>query len=97
MAPTPDLMTLVLEKLDRLDDRLDAQGQTLVRLTATVEEHQRRSVAQEKVAEVMAADLAPIKTHVAVVGGVAKALAAFGMVVSFVFGVLVALRTLGWL
>jgi hypothetical protein len=55
------------EKLEKIDSRTDQQAVTLARLTATVEEHVRRTNLLEQ-------KLEPIDKHVTMVQGVGKSL-----------------------
>lgn len=55
----------VIEKLDKLDERLDNVDKTLIRNTASLEEHIRRT-------EILEAEMEPVKTHVAQVSGIVK-------------------------
>lgn len=57
----------IQEKLEKIDSRTDEQAVTLARLTATVEEHVRRTNLLEQ-------KLEPVDTHVKMVQGVGKAL-----------------------
>jgi len=56
-----------------LVDKITNIESTLTKQQTILEEHQRRSLANEDAVALMRADLEPIKTHVAVVGAIAKA------------------------
>lgn len=61
-------MKEVLEKLDKLDDRLDSVDKTLVRQEAQLAEHIRRTEllehAHARLEQEIYEDLTPIKVHV---------------------------------
>lgn len=59
----------------------------LERQQAALDEHVRRSETNEKAIDVVRAELAPLKTHAAVWGALAKILAALGVLVSIAVGV----------
>lgn len=73
------------KRLDRLEEKLDSVSQqlanidkTLVANTIILEEHQRRSLANEKAVELLESQVLPISKHVYVVGILSKgALAIF--------------------
>lgn len=69
------------DKLDKLDERLDQQGITLVKNTAILEEHIKRTALLEE-------DMRPIKKHVALVNAAAK-------IGSAALGLLLAAKQLG--
>lgn len=78
-TPTLDpFVTLLIQKIDRLDERLDDQAKTLVRQNHTLEEHIRRSEANEASLEILRQEFQPIKNHVAVFGAVAKVFSILG-------------------
>lgn len=58
-----DDMKWLIERFDRLDKRLDEQGNTLTRLTVTVEEHVRRT-------NLLEAKVLPMARKVTMVEGV---------------------------
>lgn len=51
-------------KLDRIDMRVDNLDVTSVKQQAILEEHQKRSLANEAAVEVLKVELVPIKEHV---------------------------------
>lgn len=55
------------EKLDTVSDQLTSIDKTLVANTIILEEHQRRSLANEKAVELLEAQILPISKHVYVV------------------------------
>lgn len=66
------------EKLDNVSDQLANIDKTLVANTVILEEHQRRSLANEKAVELLEAQILPISKHVHVVNIISKgALAIF--------------------
>jgi uncharacterized protein YcaQ len=71
----------IKEWLAKIDDRMDKQAETLARLTTSVEHHVKRT-------DLLEAELAPIKTHVAAFTGVAKSIFILGAVLGI-------LKTLG--
>jgi hypothetical protein len=86
-----DLLGRIDAKLDKLDSRVDDQGQTLVRVEAGYHEHHRRSLSNEEMVKLtreeskrmyqkLQAEIAPIKAHVAAFSGAGKALQLFGTI-----------------
>jgi hypothetical protein len=66
------------EKLDTMSEQLASIDKTLVANTIILEEHQRRSLANEKAVELLESQVLPISKHVYVVSILAKgALAIF--------------------
>lgn len=68
------------KRLDRLEDKIDTVTEqlasidkTLVANTIILEEHQRRSLANEKAVELLESQVLPITKHVHVVNILAKA------------------------
>lgn len=68
------------KRLDRLEEKLDVVGtqlssidKTLVANTVILEEHQRRSLANEKAVELLEAQILPISKHVYLVNILSKA------------------------
>lgn len=74
------------EKLGQISEHLGKIDVTLAKQSVVLEHHIRRSDMIEKRVEQVAAELAPIKTHVAAVGGVVKALAILGTSVGLIVG-----------
>lgn len=54
----------IIEAIEKLDSRLDNIDKTLIRQEFTLEEHQRRSLANEKSLELLEKKLGPVFTHV---------------------------------
>jgi hypothetical protein len=75
-----DLLGRIDAKLERIDERVDSQGQTLVRVEAGYHEHHRRSLANEEMVLELKREIAPIKAHVAAFSGAGKALQLFGTI-----------------
>lgn len=75
-----ELLTRVVEQLDKLDDKLDAVDKTLVKQEENLREHMRRTELLEKQHEMLQSDiheeLEPIKSHINQVKGISKFLAA---------------------
>ena len=81
-------------RLDRQDERLDGISHTLITQGAVLEEHQRRSLANEKAVQLLQAELKPLALHVAVAGGLAKLIAVLGTLVALIFGIVNLIRVL---
>lgn len=64
------------EKVDGIDRRVDSVDITLTRQHGSLEDHTRRSLANEKAVEILKDEIKPIVTHVHVVGLVSKWVAA---------------------
>lgn len=74
----------ILNKLDEMDKRIDNIDVTLVKQELNLQEHMRRSLANEEAVNLLKEQLEPVKDHVKSVnsilkfaGGVAILLAAF--------------------
>lgn len=61
------------EKLDNVTEQLVSIDKTLVANTVILEEHQRRSLANEKAVQLLEAQILPISKHVHVVNILSKA------------------------
>ncbi len=82
----PDFLSLVLARLDKIDDRLDESNATHVRNTTTLEHHVRRT-------DLLEAQIAPLQTHVAVVAALGKTFALVGTLVGILVGIA---KLFGW-
>lgn len=80
----------MLDKIDKLDERLDNIDKTLVRQEANLKEHMRRTEQNEIMIQEMIEQIKPIETHVAMVNGVLK----FIGFLSLLLGVAVAVKEL---
>lgn len=74
-------------KLDKIEEKLSQIDATLVRNTVSLEHHMLRTQQNEEMIALLHNDLKPIKTHVAHLQGVAKALT----ITSVLLGSIVAL------
>lgn len=59
-------------KLDRLDARVDNIDVTLARQSQILDEHQRRSIANEKAVDILKEELKPVFSHISLVNFLAK-------------------------
>lgn len=75
-----EFMQMLSDKLDRLDDRLDIMSNTSVRQAASLDEHMRRT-------ELIEHELKPIKSHVAMVGAIAKIVSILGVLIGLALGI----------
>lgn len=84
-----DKMDKVLEKIEKIENKLSSIHDVQIVQHKTLEEHMRRSEANEKAVEIlqtkMETDMGPIKDHVKAVNQTLKIL---GIVLSGVFGLL---------
>lgn len=74
-------------KFDRMGGRLDSMDHTLIRNTASLEEHVRRTELAENSINDIRQDLKPIKKHVAVMEGMLKAFGILATAVSIAIGI----------
>lgn len=51
-------------KLDKLDERLDEVAITLVKNTASLDEHMNRSLANEKAVQILKQELSPVISYI---------------------------------
>lgn len=84
MANRSDVWTRVEAKVDGLDTRLDNIDKTLVRQQAILEEHQRRSIANEENVKLLRDEIKPIDKHVAMMNGAGKLITIIGVVAGLV-------------
>lgn len=86
-----DVMKQVLDRIDRLDDklekkldkvedRLDTMDKTLVKQEENLKEHMRRTDLLEK-------DMQPVKKHVAMVHGAFKLIGLIGTLIAIAVGI----------
>lgn len=78
------------DTLQRIEEKLDRVAEAQARHAAILDEHQRRSLANEKIVELVRAEIDPLKKHVAAWAGAGKVLAIAGTVAS-VLGAVVAI------
>lgn len=71
--PPDELMKLILLKLDNLSADVGS-------VKADLREHMRRTSSNEANLDLLRKEFSPIKTHVAVVGGIAKWLVGGGLI-----------------
>jgi hypothetical protein len=71
------------DMLAKLDDRLDELTQISIKQQAILEEHQRRSLANEKAVEILAEDLKPVRKHVTQVEFLTKIVAVMASAILF--------------
>lgn len=81
MTQNKDPMDRVLDKLDKMDEKIDGIDKTLVRNTASLEEHMRRT-------ELLEAAIKPVQEHVVMVKGVGKAIGYLGVLVGMAIGII---------
>lgn len=74
------------ELLKQLDQKVDRLIEEQVRQGAVLEEHQRRSLANETAVDLLRKELKPIALHVAVVGAFGKIVGVIGTVVAIAVG-----------
>jgi len=75
-----EFMQMLSDKLDRLDDRLDIMSNTSVLQAASLDEHIRRT-------ELIENELKPIKSHIALVGAIAKIVSILGALIGLALGI----------
>jgi hypothetical protein len=63
---------LLVEKLDKLDDRLNSVDKTLVAQHVSLNEHIRRTALLEEQAELLRQELKPVQQHVHLMNMLAK-------------------------
>ena len=83
------------EKLDKVQDKVNDISESIIKNSVILEEHQRRSIANENAVTIMRAELDPIKRHVAMWGGVFKAGAAIGGTVAVITGIIEIMKAFG--
>lgn len=67
-----DHLSRIEEKIDKLDSRLDKVDVTLALQHASLEDHKRRSEANEKAVEILKEEVKPIVSHVYLMGILGK-------------------------
>lgn len=72
-------------KTDRMVDLLIHNAENNIKNTAILEEHQRRSVANEEATAILRQQLDPIKTHVMWVNNLCKFVVAAGTFTAFLY------------
>lgn len=79
-------------KIDKLDSRLDNVDVTLAKQSVILDEHTRRSLANEEQVELLKkkleADILPIRKHVDMVNGAFKFIGAVSSLVSLIYGII---------
>lgn len=70
------------EKVDKLDEKIQDIGVVLTRNTSSLEEHMRRSLANEEAIQLMRQQIKPIESHVASVHTVLKIFGFLGLLAS---------------
>lgn len=83
-----DSVTKIENKLDKLDERMDSQNATLVEQKVILDEHQRRSLANEENLDILRKEFKPVQTHVEQVNFLFKAIGFISLLIGIVQGVL---------
>lgn len=83
-----EFLKLLLNKTDKIEERLTSIDVTLARQEGHLQEHMRRSEANERAVEVLGQQLGPIKKHVNMLEGSLKLLGIMSLIVGTIGGVL---------
>lgn len=90
-----DILRLIIDKVDKLDIKIDTIASDIVELKITsgkheenLKEHMKRSDLLEKSQEVLFEELKPIKVHVHTVNGTFKFLGIFTSIATGIAGIL---------
>jgi hypothetical protein len=83
---TDEWFKAILAEVKETQRSVSVIQSTLAAQHVTLEEHQRRSLANEKAVEQVRAEIKPISVHVAVVGAIGKVLATVGTLVGIAAG-----------
>jgi hypothetical protein len=83
-----NLLEQLFNKLDKLDERLDSVDRTLIKQEANLEEHMRRSLANEEAVNLLSQQLKPLNKHVIMVESIFKFVGAISVLLGIVLGVL---------
>lgn len=67
------------DKIDKITDRLNDIDKTLVRNTADLENHMKRTEQNETMIKGLQEDLKPVKSHVALMNNIAKIIVFLGV------------------
>jgi hypothetical protein len=92
--PKIELNGRIEKKLDSLDEKVSLISETVIKNTAVLEEHQRRSTINEESLELLRKEVEPIKKHVAMFSGAFKAFAAIGGVIAAIAAIVSMINTL---
>ena len=76
------------EKLDKIEERLGSMDVTLAKQEINLQEHMRRSLANEQAVEILANEFKPVQTHVATMNNIFKAVGVLATFLSFVGAVI---------
>lgn len=76
-----EVVKRIVDKLDKLDGRLDSVDKTLIVNTASLEEHVRRTALLEE-------QMIPVKRHIAMFEGVLKVVGGLSVIASLLVSVL---------
>lgn len=79
MARRIDVLDRVETKIDMLSEKLEEINITTVRQQAILEEHQRRSVANEEAVKLLRSELKPLQDHASMVKGASKLITLTGV------------------
>lgn len=94
-----DKLNRIDAKLDRIDERLDKVEQVLIRNTAIIEEHHRRSTTLEahvsKIEQRFYKELGPVKNHINMVSYGIKGIMWLFAGVAGITGLMLTLKQLG--
>lgn len=84
-------------KIDKLDPRLDSMDVTLAKQSVILEDHTRRSLANEEAVELLKkkleADVKPLQNHVAAMTGVLKSIGVLASIASIVYTIIEAVKS----
>jgi predicted nucleic acid-binding Zn-ribbon protein len=77
----------IMNKLDEIDDAIKSIEITLVKQQAILEEHQRRSLANEEAVEILRKQMKPIEDHVFLINSVFKGIIFLSFLVGIAQGI----------
>ena len=87
-----DELLRIEAKIDKIDEKISNIDITLAKQQVILEEHQRRSLANEKIAATLSAELKPVFNHVAMVQGSMKLIALLAALSAILGGIRMLLR-----
>lgn len=82
-----DINERLLNKIEKMDDKINNVDRTLIRNTASLELHMERTRQNEDMINLLREDMKPIKRHVAMVDGVLRMVGILASLASIAVGV----------
>lgn len=85
-------LSKIFDKVEKMEERIDNIDKTLIEQHVTLQEHMRRSLANEEAVELLSSRIQPIEQHVYRIEGILKFFGGISVLVATTAGLIKILR-----